>query len=384
MFKLQLVKDKLIPVFISVFGFLICFALLSTGPKIKPQAPDAKPPLVRVLQASPSDHEFKAYARGTVMPRSETELIAEVSGRVIELSPAMVTGGFFNEGEVLLKIDPLDYEIALEQAKAQVQRSNSELATARKNYQRQLDLSKKQSTSQTLEDDARNRLQIAEAAEREANARLAAAERDLDRTVLKAPFEGRVRTEQVDQGQFLNRGSSVARLYAIDYAEVRLPIKDEELAFLEVSLRDGRLWQRQPEVTLTAQFAGESHQWRGDIVRTEGELDPKTRMIQLVARVADPYGGDTPLAVGLFVDAEISGAVQPNVVRLPRAALISPNEVYVVDQADRLEKRSVNVLRAQGDWVYINDGLSVGDWVCLSRLASAMPGMLVRRQSVAG
>ena len=367
------------PIAIIVVGFGLAAALLRTGPSISPQAPVAKSPLVRAVTVQPADFEFEATARGTVMPRSETELIAEVSGRVIELSQSLVTGGFFKEDDVLLRIDPLDYEIALEQASAQVQRATSELATASKNYERQRNLSKRQSTSESLEDDARNRLQMAEAAQREARARLASAERDLERTVVKAPYDGRVRTEQVDLGQFLNRGSRLARLYAIDAAEVRLPIKDDELAFLNISLRDGSAWEKRPSVSLSAEFAGAVHRWTGEIVRTEGELDPKTRMIQLVASVADPYrAGTTPLPVGLFVDAVITGGVQPNIVRLPRGAMVSPSEVYIVDSSERLVRRTVNVLRSQGDFVYINDGLLRGDRVCLSRLATAMPGMKVR------
>ena len=367
------------PIAIIVVGFGLAAALLRTGPSITPQAPVAKSPLVRAVTVQPADFEFEATARGTVMPRSETELIAEVSGRVIELSQSLVTGGFFKEDDVLLRIDPLDYEIALEQASAQVQRATSELATASKNYERQRNLSKRQSTSESLEDVARKRLQMAEAAQREARARLASAERDLERTVVKAPYDGRVRTEQVDLGQFLNRGSRLARLYAIDAAEVRLPIKDDELAFLNISLRDGSAWEKRPSVSLSAEFAGAVHRWTGEIVRTEGELDPKTRMIQLVASVADPYrAGTTPLPVGLFVDAVITGGVQPNIVRLPRGAMVSPSEVYIVDSSERLVRRTVNVLRSQGDFVYINDGLLRGDRVCLSRLATAMPGMKVR------
>ncbi len=374
-----------LPIAIIVVGFGLAAALLKTGPSITPQAPVAKPPLVRVLTVQPADFEFEATARGTVMPRSETDLIAEVSGRVVELSQSLVTGGFFKEDDVLLRIDPLDYEIALEQASAQVQRAVSELATARKNYERQRNLSKRQSTSESLEDDARNRLQIAEAAQREAKARLAIAERDLERTVVKAPYDGRVRTEQVDLGQFLNRGSRLARLYAIDAAEVRLPIKDDELAFLNISLRDGSAWQKRPSVSLSAEFAGAVHRWSGEIVRTEGELDPKTRMIQLVASVADPYReGTTPLPVGLFVDAVITGGVQPNIVRLPRVAMVSPSEVYIIDSSDRLVRRTVTVLRSQGDFVYINDGLLAGDRVCLSRLTTGMPGMKVRVENTEG
>ena len=150
----------------------------------------------------------------------------------------------------------------------------------------------------------------------------------------------------MDLGQFLNRGSRLARLYAIDAAEVRLPIKDDELVFLNISLRDGSAWEKRPSVSLSAEFAGAVHRWTGEIVRTEGELDPKTRMIQLVASVAEPYRVDTtPLPVGLFVDAVITGGVQPNIVRLPRVAMVSPSEVYIVDSSERLVRRTVTVLR---------------------------------------
>ena len=113
-----------LPIAIIVVGFGLAAALLRTGPSISPQAPVAESPLVRAVTVQPADFEFEATARGTVMPRSETELIAEVSGRVIELSQSLVTGGFFKEDDVLLRIDPLDYEIALEQASAQVQRAS--------------------------------------------------------------------------------------------------------------------------------------------------------------------------------------------------------------------------------------------------------------------
>ena len=154
---------------------------------------------------------------------------------------------------------------------------------------------------------------------------------------MKAPYTGRIRTKSVDVGQFVSRGAPVARVYAVDYAEVRLPIPDAELAYVDLPLafRGQAGDAKGPKVTLRAQFAGREHTWQGRIVRTEAEIDPQSRMVQAVARVADPYGqggrpGRPPLAVGMFVEAEIEGRWTSSVV-LPRVALRGGDTVYVID-----------------------------------------------------
>jgi len=134
-------------------------------------------------------------------------------------------------------------------------------------------------------------------------------------------------------------------------------------------------------VTLTAKFAGEQHQWQGYVVRTEGELDPNTRMMHVVARVATPYGSankSAPLSIGLFVDAEIHGRTVPNVTVLPRSALRAGDRLLLVDKSNKLRFREVEVLRLAGNNVYIGNGVSKGDRVCLSTMQSSADGMLVR------
>ncbi len=281
-------KKFLLPLVIIVLGLGIAAALIATGPTLAPRPPDNLAPLVRVMTAQPRQVQLTAVTHGTVVPRTESDLIPEVSGRVIEISPQLVSGGFFNEGDVLMRIDTLDYDLALEQAKGGLTRAKSELQNARKAYARQKDLAKRQSTSESQQDDAMNRLLIAQASLREAQARLSKAERDLERTSMVAPFDGRVRTERVDKGQFVSRGAAVATLYATDFAEVRLPLHDDELAFMNLPLA-GEPAGDPPVVLLKAEFAGGLHTWEGTIVRTEGELDAQTRMINVVARVAAPY-----------------------------------------------------------------------------------------------
>ncbi len=375
-------KRILLPLIILIAGFGLAAVLIKTGPVLEIRTPQIIAPLVYVMTASPAEVQLSTSTYGTVAPRTESELIPEVSGRVVEVSDSMVSGGFFSEGDLLLRIDALDYEVALEQAKAGLARAQSDLANAKRAHARQLDLSSKQSTSDAQKDDALNRYRIAEATLREWRARLSRARRDLARTKILAPYDGRVRTERVDIGQFINRGTSVAMIYATDIAEVRLPIHDEELAFLDLSLIPmSEKVERPINVILRSRFGGEEHEWFGKIVRTEGELDPKTRMINLVASVSNPYatlGNRPPLSVGLFVEADIQGSKVDNVVVLPQIAIRNRNQVYVVDTSDRLRFRDVEVLRVNQGNVYIKSGLADGERVCTSTLESALDGMLVR------
>ena len=376
-----MIKRFLAPVIVLVVGVGLAALIISSGPKLEPQAPPSSAPLVRIWKAASESVQLTSITHGTVLPRTESDLIPEVSGRIISISKSMVSGGFFKKDDLLLVIDSLDYEVAREQARAGLASAGSELSNAKKGHDRQLDLARKQSTSQSTKDDALNRLRFAQASLREAKARLSRAERDLSRTKITAPYDGRIRSERVDIGQFVNRGTPMATLYATDIAEVRLPIHDEELAHLELPLANQITGQQRPAVILRAQFAGEQHTWRGAIVRTEGEIDPKTRMITVIAQVESPYGTESdrpPLAVGLFVEAEIMGHKIDNVFVLPRSAIQANRQVYVIGKDDRLQFRDVEILRTVGEEVYINGGLNALETVCLSTVSNAIEGMLVR------
>lgn len=386
-------KRVVVPLLIVVAGFGLAALLIATGPRIEHGTPGSLEPLVRVQTVTPRPVQMRASTHGTVVPRTESELVAEVAGRVVEISPQLVAGGFFAKGERLLRIDPLDYEFALEQARAGAARAESELANARRAHDRQVELRSRQMTSDAQVDDALNRLRLAEASLREATARVALARRDLERTTVLAPYDGRVRVKRVDLGQFVGRGGSIATIYATDYAEVRLPIHDGELRFLDIPLGSATL-PHPVTVELTADFAGGTHTWLGEVVRSEGELDAGTRMIHLVARVPAPYavsatGSDTgnaprnpagpPLAVGLFVRAEILGRTVDDVIALPRAALRgNGDQVYVVDAENRLRFRNVEVLRVVDEQAFISGGLASGERVCISSLGNALDGMPVR------
>ena len=385
---IAVLKRFLGPIIVVVAGIVLAVLIVASGPKVELQTTEARVPVVDTMVARMQTVRMTVSAHGAVTPKTESSLVAEVSGRVVAVAPAMVSGGFFDKGDELLEIERVDYEVALEQARANLASAQSELANAEKDYERARELTETDSVSQSQHDDAVNRLAVARASLRAASAQVSRAQRDLDRTRLVAPYEGRVRSERVDPGQFVNRGEAVASLYSIDFAEVRLPIRDEDLAFLPLSLgRTDDGGGTAPEVVLSSAFAGKERTWDARIVRTEGELDPETRMVNLIAQVAAPYeqhDDAPPLTVGLFVQAQILGREFDNVVIVPRSAIREGREgdrVHIVAPDGRLEFRDVQVLRRDGETVYLGSGVRDGEIICLTDLASATEGQRVEPAS---
>jgi RND family efflux transporter MFP subunit len=381
-----------LPLVILVAGAGLAVAMILSRPVVERQVPTTPPPLVRVMEVERRDVTLSVETQGTVLPRTASTLVAEVSGRVTWVSPKLVNGGFFENGDELLRLDGTDYEQALAQAKADVARAKVQLARqradaeiARSEWTR---LGEGKATPLALRElqveEARAALDAARAAE-------ARAARDLERTVVRAPYAGRVRDERVDVGQFLARGTTIAEIYAVDFAEVRLPLPDEELAFIELPLSyRGEIGDGEgPPVTLSSRFAGRTYSWRGRLVRTEGEIDRRTRMVYTVARVRDPYGvpegGEKPpLSVGMFVDAEIRGITADAVAAVPRAALRDEETVLVVDDDSRLRFRQIDVLRLTDQQAIVRAGLEDGERVCLTPLDTVVDGMEVRTTRDAG
>ncbi len=393
-------KDRKVWLPVAVLaGFaLLSLVLIATASEVE-QTPKPTPLMaVRVQAAAPQAVELRVRSQGTVAPRTESALIPEVSGPVVWISDALVSGGFFSADDPLLRIDDRDYRTALSRARATLARAEGELEHARANLQRFDGLAARDIASPAQHDDARRAARVAEASLEEARAGLAQARRDLARTEIHAPYTGRVREKQVDVGQFLSRGVAIATIYATDYVEVRLPIPDHELAYLDLSLfgaQDAGVDAAGSAVQLRARFAGAEHVWRGRVVRTEGEIDPKSRMVHVVARVEDPYavgdgaGADTgaaarpPLAVGLFVRAEIAGPMVEGVTVVPRSAWRDDGSVLVVDDNNQLQRREVTLLRIDGEQVLLQGDLRTGERICISPVRAFVPGMAVSAIPVA-
>ena len=382
----------ILPPAVLAVGILVAVILVIAKPKARLQATPTPAPLVRVVVAQPQSIQLVVEAHGTVAPLTQIDLVPEVSGRAVEVSPSMKVGGFFAQGEVLVRIDPRDYELAVARAGAALAQAEVRLSTEKAEAEVALKEWTALGTGPAPALVARKpQLAEATASLQAAGADLAQAELDLSRTSLLAPFAGRVRSESVDTSQFVTRGVSLAQIYSVDFAEVRLPISDEDLAYVDLPLNGpgDRRSDTMVSVSLSTRFAGRLHSWDGTIVRTEAELDPHSRMVHAVARVAAPYAhttdaGRPPLSVGMFVNAQIRGRTLPAVFSVPRTAIRAEDRVFVVDDEGRLRFRDVDIVRRQREDVIIRSGLSQGERICISPLEVAVDGMPVRAMDSAG
>ena len=378
-------RRRLAPFVVAGLTLVGVVLLVVTTPEPARVEPERAIPTVRTIPGTPRVVRHVVRSQGTVTPRTEADLVAEVAGRIVWIAPAFAPGGFFEEDAPLIRLEARDYELALDRARAHLQRARSEREYAASELARQEGLSDGGVASVSQLADARRAATVAEANWLDARAALEQAERDLERTEIRAPFAGRIRDEGVDVGQFVNRGAALARVYATDYAEIRLPIPDDQLAFLDVPTpAPGQpLDVGAADVRLTATFAGQQAEWTGRLVRTEGEIDRRSRMVNVVVRVEDPYRTQAdvpaiPLGVGLFVRAEIQGPEVADVIVVPRYAMQNDERILVVDAESRLHSRPVEIVRIDRDEVLIEGPLAAGERICVSPLQVVVEGMSVR------
>jgi RND family efflux transporter MFP subunit len=271
----------LFPLLVVAAGAAVALTLYLRRPEPEKRQPQQAAPLVRVHTVELTDVRLTVPSQGTVTPRTESTLVPEVSGRILEVGPAFAAGGFFGRGDLLVRIDPLDHRQAVIRARARV--AEAELRLAREQAEAEVAAREWQELGADGEPSPltlrRPQVADAQAALAAAGADLELAERNLVRTEIRAPYAGRVRGKSVGVGQFVTTGTPLASIYAVDAAEVRLPLPGRELAYLDLPLGYRRAPGQPagPPVTLQAEFAGRTHAWSGRIVRTEGEIDPRTR-----------------------------------------------------------------------------------------------------------
>ena len=373
-------KKILYPIVVLVLGLGLAVLIAVNEPEITPEPYEPLVTTVRVTRVEATAEYLGITSQGTVQPRSQSELIPEVSGRVVWVSHALVGGGAFQRDSVLLRIDDADYRTLVDRGQASLLRAEAEYGHAADELKRMASLHKRQLASQQQLDNARRAAQVADANLIETRAGLEQANRDLARTELRAPFDGLVRNEQVDVGQFITRGQSIGTIYATDYVEVRLPISADQLGYLglPVSTRGQIPETLRPPVTVSSDFGNTRLLWEGQLMRLEAEIDERSRMIYGVTRLQLQDSEDSPLLpVGMFVQAEIRGRRVENIIRLPRSAMRDNNQVLVVDGDNRLHFRQVSLLRLEHDDMLINDGLADGELVCISPLQTVVEGMRV-------
>ena len=331
-----------------------------------------------------TDLHLTVTSQGEVRPRREIAISPQISGRISYVSPAFIDGGFVRRGEVLIRIDDADYRLARVRAESQVAsaqqaliREQAEAELARQDWE---ELGTGAASPLALREP---QLAQAQASLEAARSQLRDAELALERTIVRAPFEGRIRYKAVDVGQFVSTGSSLGRMFGTDYAEVALPLTDTELGRLGLSFAFEETEETPgPAVVFSSTVAGERREWYGRVTRTAAAVDPQTRLISAIAVVEDPFGegasNGIPLAPGLFVSAEVSGETIEGLLEAPRAALRGRNQIFVA-HADELVMRihEANMVYTDRDNVYVDAGVEPGDLAILSPLQAPFDGMSI-------
>ena len=326
-------------------------------------------PLVEVMALEAMTTNFEVRTQGTVRPRTETILSAEVSGTISSISPKFIAGGVFQANEVLMRIEPTNYRVSLDQAEALVTQRQIEYDGAKK------------LKSQGYR--AESEYASAVAALASAKAEQVRARRNLERTYIRLPYEGVVRAKESDLGQFVNPGTRLGVTFATDFAEVRLPLTDLDLAFVELPdaadiAASGSA--SGPQVVMSAVRKGKLTEWLAHIVRTEGVVDEKSRVTYAVARIDDPYrlhSEGEPLPMGTFVSATIDGTSVSGIYRAPNSAVRGSNQVLVIDSDNTLHIRNVEAVRADAEFTYFRGAVD-GERIVISALEAPIVGMRVR------
>jgi len=366
---------------LGVAGFL---ALTASKPQLKRTKPPTPIPMVRVSLIKTGPQAVTVRGEGTVRPLREIQLVPQVNGKVVFVSPVLVNGGEFKKGDTLLRIDPQDYQLAVTLARARVKDSESRLkiaeeeaAAAREEWRLLYQDKGVKSENPPALVAKEPQLEAARAKLAADRADLQKARLNLERTELKAPFNGRVSEESVDIGQYVSSAKPLATLFSTEAAEIVVPFDDESLYWFQVPGFTPGNGAGSP-VKVLARIAGRELTWSGEVVRAEGKLDGRTRMVQVVVRVQKPYARKPPLAAGLFVTVEIQGRTLENASVIPRAALRNNNTVWVVDKTGQLVFRRVDVARLGTNQAILRSGLKDGERVVTSGLKVVTDGMKVR------
>lgn len=397
------------PILVLAISAVIGSVLIATAPKADRRVPPPLIPTVEVIPLRARDYTVTVTSHGTVSPRTQSTLIPEVAGRITEVSTNFRSGGFFEAGDVLLTIDPRDYEntvtvmqAELAQAKLALDEEQARVEQARIDW-------KRLGGSTKAGDLVLRKPQLASkrAAVAAANAKLRQAKLDLERTRIVAPYAGCILSKEVDVGQYVSSGTVLASLYAVDYVEIRLPLTDEQIGFIDlpeayrqvssprVSLKVSRKKAPEegpekaqvigkvatPPVTISARIGRKHHHWTGRVVRTEGAVDTRSRQLFVVAQVDDPYarqGERPPLKVGRFVKAEIRGRTLQGVFVVPSVAVRAGGEVWLFGEDDRLERRRVRIIQRDAEHVVIGGGLREDELLVVTPLPYGVEGTVAR------
>lgn len=373
----SVLKRMIGPLVVILLTALTVGALVQNAPQPEVGEPETVRIGVYTESATRTGASAEVTVYGEVRPRVQIDVISEVAGRIISVSPSFAEGGSISAGEPLITIEQRDYLLAVSEAKARVAARELELAQALADA----DVAKKQLANEKNPSDLALKLpQIAQAraALEAAEIGLERAQSDLERTQITLPFDARITQTSVDEGQYLGLGRTIASVFSTDIAEVRLPFTDADIAALGIPIGYEAEEGKGLRVRLTADVAGATRQWQGQLVRLDASLDPRTRTTFGTVEVRNPFAdseGAMPMAPGLFVSASVEGRSLTDVLAIPAAGLRAGGRVFIMNDENLLEVRSVRVAHATNEMAYLSNGISEGDRVIVSPIRNPVPGM---------
>ncbi len=373
-------KQIIVPIGILVAGILLFvgFSSMKKPPEEKEKVDNTPIVAVESIHVAPMNLTVKSY--GVVQPKYETELVAQISGQIVELSEVFVRGGFVAKHQLLARIDPNDYQAALIEAEATMASARAALEKERAQGQ-VAEREWKRITDTSPTELSLRKPQLAQeiARVKSAQASVLRAKRNLERTEIRAPYDAMIDSRTIGLGSFVGTGSRIGKLLGTDVAEVRLPVADNQLQFLADEGKNS-------QVNLIGTYAGKGVIWQANIARSEGVIDNKSRMSYLVAEIKDPYGLNressaelSPIRFGSYVTADIIGVNLAQATLIPRY-LVNNNRVAILDADSKLNFTEVSITRQEGSNVIVTNGLHEGDQLIISALDYPVDGMKLTLQ----
>ncbi len=372
-----IVSSRIGPILVILIGLFFAFIISLSSPKPQKGIELPKPTPVFYEVVTKKNITLKILTNGEVKPLNEINLISQVSGQIVEAADEFVDGGIIKADSPLVWIDDRDYKLAVISAESRVAQASkllereiaeSELA---KNDWEELGLGEASPLTLRIP-----QLKEAEAAEKAALADLEKAKLNLERTIVKLPFQGIIREKRTGVGQFVGAGSVLATAFSTEEVLIALPLTDTELSYLGLPLayEEAKPFTG-PKVNFLSSISNKTFEWEGRIVRTAGSIDPPTRLVYVYAEVINPYQQSPPLAIGMFVDAIIEGKTIEDGFLVPNSAINNNSNIYVIDKNDNLEIRDIEVLGTENDYVIIKGEIIEGERVVVSPLNNAKIGM---------
>lgn len=370
----------LLPLVILFLAIAAAYMLIGSKEPVAKKDGEEKLRKVSVIPVKLETVSFPVSSQGNVLPAKQIRYLAEINGRIIKTSDNWQDGAYFRQGEIMLLVEDHAYQSQLAKAKAAEKQAKTTLTQEVANAH----VAKKtlESSGRKHDNEAARSLALREPQQETARAQLLSAQADvevasimLEKTYIRAPFDGIVNNKAVDIGQVVGSGQLLADFYGVEKAEIRVPLTLAQQAYLDLP----PLAQRADiPVDVIYKTAGVEHHFEGRLVRTSGVLDEATRVLHGIIEVSDPYNlsqaDKAVLPLGAFVEVKISSKEQAGIVRLPSRLLRPGNRLWVADQDDKLRQREVQVLPSRGKEIFVYQGIEEGDRIIVSSIIDAHAG----------